>query len=456
MPNWHIDAIAEHLEAVTIGEIRNLVINIPPRFMKSLLVSVFWPTWVWINLPSIQWLFASYAEDLAFRDSLKCRRLILSPWYHGNWGDNYRIRGDQNQKSKYENDKGGHRIAVGLGGGVTGEGGDILVLDDPVKAKDADSDSVLKAACTFLDATLSTRGNNPKTVRKVIVMQRLSQKDPTGHILEKMRKGEEAWAHLCLPMEYEKQTYVTGLDWEDPRQEEGELLWPSRFGAKEVALLKQSLGARGAAGQLQQRPAPAGGMTFLKAWWLKQNRYHHGKNECVSRWVSVDTAMKDEDENAYSAASIWEMLPDYRIALVDVWKDKVQFPELITQLERISLKANRDDKLAGVVIEDRVSGISAVQTLRAQSPQWLSERVIAFAVGGRGKLYRAKQASSWCERGAVLLPYPSETAPWLFDFEAELFNFPGSRYKDQVDTFSQAIIYLEWYLSSWWQGMMTA
>jgi len=454
MHNWHIDAIAEHLEAVTEGHIRNLVINMPPRSMKSLLVCVFWPTWAWTKRPNLQWLFSSYAEDLALRDSLKCRRLIVSPWYQGNWGHVYQLRGDQNQKSKYENNKGGHRIAIGIGGVATGEGGDILVMDDPVKAKDGNSDAVLKSAASFLDETLSTRGNNPKTVRKVIIMQRLSQKDPTGHVLDKMGLGGERWEHLCLPMRYEGSRYMTSIGWRDPRKEEGDLLWPERFGEQEVANLEKSLGKHGAAGQLQQRPAPQGGATFLKSWWAEQNRYHHRKNEKVSRWLSVDTALKEADDNAYSAVSTWDMLPDYRIALTDVWRDKVNFPDLISQLERLSVQANRDDLLGGVVIEDRVSGISAVQTLRAQSPEWLASRVIAFPVGGKGKLYRARQASSWCERGGVLLPYPADTAPWLYEFEEEIFNFPGSRYADQVDTFSQMIVYLEWYLSSWWQGVM--
>jgi predicted phage terminase large subunit-like protein len=452
--NWHIDAICEHLEAVTWGEIRNLAINIPPRCMKSLLVSVFWPTWTWTNLPETQFLFASYAEALALRDSVKCRRVIFTPWYQERWGGLFQITGDQNQKSKFENDRGGHRIAAGLGGSITGEGADIIVGDDLVKAKDADSEAVLDAAVAFWKETLSTRGNDPKTVRKVLIMQRLSQRDPTGFILEEMRKGGEHFELLILPMEYERSTYVTGLGWSDPRREEGELLWPERFGRQEVELLKKTLGERGAAGQLQQRPAPPGGMVFRKAWWEGQSRYRYGKLEAVSRWLSVDSALKDEDENAYSVISTWDMLADYRIALANVWREKVTFPVLIEEITRQAVLAQRGDLLAGVVIEDRVSGTSAVQTLRATAPDWLAERTIAFPVGQRGKVYRAKQASVWCERGCVLLPYPSEHTPWLFAFEDELFTFPGSRFADQVDTLSQIVLYLEWYLSSYWQGVI--
>lgn len=447
--NWHIDAIAEHLMAVTRGEIRNLIINIPPRCMKSLSVAVFWPTWSWIDYPEIQWLFASYAEPLALRDSVKCRRLLYSKWYLDRWGDSFNICGDQNQKAKFENDQGGHRIAIGLGGAATGEGGDIIVVDDPTKAKDSDSEPMLNAAIAFWKGTLSTRGNDPRTVRRVVIMQRLSQRDLTGHILEEVRRGETEFEVLCLPMEYEKTARVTSLGWKDPRKEIGELLWPGRFGQKEVDQIARDLGPRDAPGQLQQRPAPAGGMTFLKAWYATRFKEH----KTVSRWLSVDTAMKDSDRNAYSVIETYDMFPDYRIGLSNVWRGKVGFPELLEKIEYQAKRANEGDLLSGVVIEDRVSGTSAVQTLRAAAPDWLSRVIIAFPVGSKGKQYRAQQASVWCQRGCVLLPQPSEDVPWLFAFEDELFNFPGSMYKDQVDAFAQIIIYLEWYLSAYWQGV---
>ncbi len=127
VPGWHIDAICEHLEAATRGEIRNLIINIPPRHMKSLITCVFWPTWLWTSRPETRWLFSSYGENLSIRDSIKCRRIIQSNWYQKNWGDTFQLTGDQNSKTRFENDKTGYRLATGVGGLGTGDGGDFLV-----------------------------------------------------------------------------------------------------------------------------------------------------------------------------------------------------------------------------------------------------------------------------------------------------------------------------------------
>jgi len=445
---WHIDAIAEHLEAVTAFEIRNLIINVPPRHMKSLSVAVFWPTWVWATKPGVQWLFASYGEHLATRDSLKCRRLIRSPWYQERWGDVYSLRGDQNRKTKYENDKGGHRIAVGVGGPATGEGGDIIAVDDPHKLQDANSEANLETACTWWDETMSTRSNNPKTVCKVIVMQRLHERDLTGHQLAKMLTSGEHYEHLCLPAEYEKRVYISPLGWEDPRKEPGQLLWAERFGPEELKATKAGLGSeRAIAGQLQQRPAPAGGTVYKKEWWREANRYDPEVSEqSIGRWLSIDTAMKDERRSNYTACSVFDLQANYRVRLSYVWRERLAFPQLIHAIETLAARFNTDDKLFGIIIEDRASGTSAFQTLLAAAPDWLRGLLIAFMPQG-SKLYRARQGSVWCERGCVLLPLPSAEVPWLFEFEDELFKFPGAAYDDMEDTFTQGIIYLEHYLA---------
>lgn len=449
---WHIDAICDHLEAVTSGEIRNLIINVPPRHMKSLSVAVFWPTWVWASSPEIQWLFSSYAEPLAVRDSVKCRRMLASQWYKARWGHVFRIMGDENRKVKFSNNMGGHRIAVGTGGGATGTGGDIIVVDDPMKAGDADSQAILEEKATWWDETMSTRGNDPRTVKKVIIMQRLNEGDLTGHILSKMREGGTYFEHLCLPAEYEPTTYTTSIGWQDPRKEADELLWGDRFGEEELISLKSSLGERGTAGQLQQRPAPIGGATYKRDWWDDINRYDPDDRqyEVVATWLSVDTALKESESHDFSAISIWDLTSEYRIALTGVWKMRVPFPSLVQHIERIAKEANVDGRLRGVVIEDKQSGTSAIQSLRAGAPEWLRKLIFSFSPRG-DKVYRARQASLWCERGAVLLPYPAEGVGWLFNFEAGLFTFPAVVYDDVEDTFSQMIIYLEHYLSAYWQ-----
>lgn len=453
---WHLEAISDHLEAVTRGEIRNLIINIPPRHMKSLSVCVFWPAWVWASKPEVAWLFSSHAEALAIRDNIKARRLMQSAWYQQRWGHVWKFAGDQNQKVRYENNRSGYRLATGVAGGATGEGGDIIVADDPLKAQDAYSDVVRTSTNEWWDETMSTRGNNPKTVARVIIMQRLHQDDLTGHVLERMKEaGADQYVHLCLPAEFEPNRFISPLGWVDPRQKEGELLWPARFGREELDALKSSLTEQGAAGQLQQRPAPKGGAIFKKDWWQGKNRYkaddNRLSNQVVARWISLDTALKDGQENDYTSGSVLELTPDYRLLVRTVKRDKLQFPNLLGWVVGLASAWNRDGKLRGVVIEDKTSGTSLFQTLAASAEPWLVALLIAFVPHG-SKTMRARQASNWCEKDCVWLPEPSGDVPWLFDFEEELFKFPTVAHDDQVDTLTQGIIYLENFISAGWHA----
>jgi hypothetical protein len=271
VPGFHIDAIIDHLEAVTRGQIRNLLINVPPRHMKSLLVSVFWPAWEWIIHPERRWLYSSYAASLSIRDSVKFRRLIESPWYHSRWGDRFDLTSDQNTKVRVDNSRSGYRIATSVGGSATGEGGDRIVCDDPHNVQEVESDSVRKGTLDWWDVVMSTRVNNPKTSAMVMVMQRCHQQDLSGHLLE-----QGGWEHLCLPAEYEGPTRATSIGFSDPRTIVGELLWKQRFGPQEIEDLKRKLGSYAAAGQLQQRPSPLGGGILKRHWW----RYFqpHGHN----------------------------------------------------------------------------------------------------------------------------------------------------------------------------------
>jgi hypothetical protein len=165
--NWHLDTISEHLMAITRGEIRNLLINIPPRHMKSIQVAVMWPVWVWITNPACRWLFASYSASLSVRDSLKCRRLMESPWFKENWGDRFSLTGDQNVKTFFENNKSGYRMATSTNAATTGHGGDVIVVDDPHNALEAQSDTMRESTLEWWDQAMSTRLNNPKTGAKV-------------------------------------------------------------------------------------------------------------------------------------------------------------------------------------------------------------------------------------------------------------------------------------------------
>jgi hypothetical protein len=230
--------------------------------MKSLLVSVLWPAWEWINWPERRWLYSSYGAQLSIRDSIKCRRLVESPWYRQRWADRFSLTSDQNTKGRFDNNRSGYRLSTSVNGAATGEGGDRIVCDDPHNVQEAESDAVRKATLDWWDVVMSTRVNDPRTSAKVVVMQRCHQQDLAGHLTE-----QGGWEHLVLPAEYEGPTRTTTIGFADPRQEHGELLWPERFGPKEIEELKVSLGSYAAAGQLQQRPSPSGGGLFKRHWF---------------------------------------------------------------------------------------------------------------------------------------------------------------------------------------------
>src|SRR5712692_6504314 len=188
----HVQAICEHLQAITEGRLRNLIINVPPGHAKSLLTAVFWPAWAWIDHPESRWLFSSYREPLATRDSVKCRRLIESPWYLERWGDRYQLAGDQNQKNRFENSATGYRVVVPMSSG-TGERGDYVVVDDPHSVDQAQSDAERTSAVDWWNGSMSTRLNDFATGHKIVIQQRLHESDLTGDLLA--RGGYQL---LCL------------------------------------------------------------------------------------------------------------------------------------------------------------------------------------------------------------------------------------------------------------------
>lgn len=296
LSNWHIDAISDHLQAVTEGHIQNLIINIPPRHGKSLSVSVFWPTWEWIDKPQMRYLFFSYQADNTIRDNIWSRELIQSHWYQQRWGYAYQLSRAVNRRDRVETDSHGYRIAGSVNSGITGEGGQRIVVDDPHELDDDESPWKVRDVAHWWDTVIPTRVNEPKTASRVIVQQRIHDKDLTGHLLEQMADGGRHYEKLVLPAEYEKKSMVsfertskkTGEIWRprveignlppeirpanedpkklielprDPRREDGELLWPERMPRGELESLKKEL-KRKASGQLQQRPVPSEGDVF--------------------------------------------------------------------------------------------------------------------------------------------------------------------------------------------------
>jgi predicted phage terminase large subunit-like protein len=420
--NWHIGEICKHLQAVTEGKIRRLIINIPPRFMKSLLVSVIWPAWEWASCPSRRWLSSSYAQNLAERDAVKMRTLIDSPWYQQRYGHVFNFKADQNAKSRFENDKTGFRVSTSPGGMGTGEGGDRLTADDPHNVKQAESDTTRETTLTWWDETMSSRYNNPKTGTAVIVMQRVHESDLTGHLLAK-----GGWEHLCIPMEYDGVRRSTSLGEYDPRTVEGELLWPDRFGVDEVEALKKALGSYATACQLQQRPSPRGGGIFQR----KDFRYYKILPTLDEIIISADCTFKDLKTSDNVAIQAWGTSGPNKYLLHRI-KEKLGFSATCTAIESMIAKF---PKHIAILIEDKANGSAVIEVLSQKFP-----RIIAVNPEG-GKVARAYAMQPEHEAGNIYIPDPS-IEPTIEDYIHEHCGFPNAAYDDEVDATTQCINWL--------------
>jgi predicted phage terminase large subunit-like protein len=462
---WPIQAVAEHLEAVASGEIRNLIVNIPPRCSKSSLVSVAFPAWVWAQPekywgptcgPGVQFLAASYAQKLSIEHSIKCRRLIKSPWYQKHWGKSFALTSDQDAKMRFENDKGGYRFITSVDSGVTGSGGQIIILDDPNDASDESSEAAIESAKNFWDGTISTRLNDPNTGSFIIVQQRISEDDITGHILSS-DQGE--WTHLMLPMFYEpERSFHTDIGWKDPRTEPGELLWPERFSEPTAKALERRLGPFRASGQLQQSPEPQGGGIIKRDWWQPWEDGGYPLMDFIL--ASLDTAYTEKTVNDPSALTIWGVFttdplatatriigqdgrPQYfertyteqapKVMLMKAWTERLELHDLVTKVAE-TCKHFRVDKL---LIEAKASGISVAQELR----RLYGNEGFAVQLNdpkSQDKISRLYSVQHLFSEKMVWAP----DRKWADEVISQCAQFPKAKHDDLVDTVSQAMRHL--------------
>lgn len=458
--SWHIAAIAEHLEACYRRQIKNLLIHVPPRSSKTSLISIAFPAWVWLHSPPEKFMYASYAAVLALEHSLKCRRLIESPWYQERWGNLVRLAADQNAKGFFENTAGGYRISTSVGSAATGRGGNILVCDDPNNAKDGESEVKREGTNLWWDQVWSTRLNDPKNDVKIVVQQRLHERDISGHIMT--NDAENEWVKLILPMEFEiarrSKTVILpstqGAIWQDPRTKEGELLCPLRFGEKEIRTYKKDLGTYGYSGQYQQRPSPPTGGIIKKAWfqWWKQDRPPVIKH-VIQSW---DTALETKDTNSYSACTTWGVFEHQgaqNIILLSLWRERVEYPDLRAMAQRLyrdyrdngknDLKPDGRHVPDVVLVEAKVSGISLIQDLTRAG-------ISAFRFDPNkygDKVQRVRLITHLIEGGRVWLPScpPEYTRlrPFAEVFLEEVTAFrPTIESRDLVDTMTQVLLRL--------------
>lgn len=348
---WVVDALCEHFEAVTLGQIRFLLINIPPRHTKSTIGSVIWPTWDWLHKPEDRFLCASYSLDLAIRDNLKKRNLIESPWFQVLYGTAFSLMAvdmqfgrehefalseDQNAKRFFMNDKLGYQLAVSVGSTTTGQGGSKLLIDDPHSAMEAHSEADRRTAASWFKETWSNRMNDASKDAMVVIGQRIHEKDISGLILSERTD----WVHLDLPAEFEpSRKCYTSIGWSDPRTVEGELLWPERFNAETIQRYKRDLGSIGYAAQYQQRPVPSDGGIFKKQWIRyfseTENAYilhkESGNTSVLKsacwRFTTVDLAVSLKQTADYTVIQTYDVTPQNDLLLIDQIRDRMDNPK---------------------------------------------------------------------------------------------------------------------------------
>lgn len=417
---WHMDAISEHLEAVTAGQITRLLINIPPGTMKSMSVGVFWPAWEWgpKGRPSIRFIGASHEEGLAIRDNVKMRRLVQSEWYQQLWPT--ALAGDQNAKTYFENAKTGWRQACPVRS-MTGRRGDRVTWDDPHSVEDAHSDAALGEANRVFRETLPTRLNNPDSSAIIIVMQRLSVKDVSGVILAE----DLGYDHLCLPMEYEGPSKATSIGFVDPRREVGELLFPARFPREVVDRDKKIMGPYAVAGQFQQRPSPAQGGEFQPDMIEVVDAIPAG----VVQWCRGWDLGATEGAGDYTAGVRVGQLRDGRYIVSHA-------------VRRQHGTAKRDQLIKATASAD---GMGMVKQSLPQDPGQAGKGQVAALVAMLAghqvhtspetgdKVVRARPFASQVNVGNVLML----RGDWNKDFTEELRLFPNGLNDDQVDAASR-------------------
>lgn len=405
--NWHVGATCEHLEAVHHGQIRRLLINIPPRFLKSTTVSVMYPAWTWIDRPAHKFLTGSYALKLAIRDSLKMRRLIQSPWYRERWGrgfnlsdnsdwgdpDGFELTNDQNQKMRFENDRSGYRIAFGFEGGVMGEGGDDVIIDDPHDRESAHSDLQRNGDIVTYREAITTRLNDPAKSAITIVMQRLHEHDLSGYVL-----AEGGYEHLILPMHYDpKRSKVTCIGWRDPRTTAGELLHPDRFTPEVTAEWEKSLGTA-AAGQLEQTPNPAEGGIIKRHWFRFYDELPLTFDVEIQSW---DLAFKGTETANFTAGQAWGKVgPNVYKKPGEVYK-QLDFVDACDAFEQYS----KDHPYATKLVEDKANGPALMSTMKRR----ISGIIPVEPTGGAEAV--AKAVAPYIQAGNVWLLNPYYATP---------------------------------------------
>ena len=418
---WALDAICEHLEAVTDGRIRRLLINCPPGLMKSLLVGVFWPAWEWgpQGMAHLKYVSTSHQQDLAVRDARKMRLIIESEWYQERWPMGLAI--DANAKTYFENTERGFRSSTAFTG-MTGKRGDRVILDDPHSVKSGESDAMRDDTIRTFREALPSRVNGKKSAI-VVIMQRLHEDDVSGNILSR----DTNYVHLCLPMRFEPERRCsTPIGFTDPHETDGELLFPELYDEERTVELEGELGPYGTAGQLQQSPVGRDGGMFKRFWFDGQFVESAPPGTKWKRWW--DLAATESKTADWTAGVLIGRTPTGQYIVGDSKRFRKE-PFQRNTLIRAQCEADVAQYGHGVEFWIPQDPGAAGKSQKADLVQFLDGfNVRAMRETGK-KEVRAEGFNAQCAGGNVKIL----KGVWNDDFLTELCVFPAGKHDDQVD-----------------------
>jgi predicted phage terminase large subunit-like protein len=420
-PAWHAEVLAAKLQGVREGGVKRLVVNVPPRHLKSLAASVALPAWLLGHDPALSVVNVTYAQELSEKFARDCRAVMMTPWYQSVFST--RLASPREPLAELQTTCGGFRMATSVGGVLTGRGADVILIDDPLKPIDAMSQSRRAAANDWFDSTLYSRLNDKAKGAIVIVMQRLHEDDLAGHVL-----AQGGWDLVSFPaIAEDDELHVAETPWrrDEFRRRAGEALAPEREPLATLERIRAIVGEMNFASQYQQRPAPAGG-GMIKAAWFNRYRREDGPQAFDRIIQSWDTANKPSELSDYSVCTTWGLKGPH-LYLLDVLRKKLSYPEL----KRAVVEQDARYSPQAILIEDRASGTQLIQELIAAG----CSRATRFSPEG-DKIMRLHAETATIENGFVWLP---DEAPWLADYLAELTVFPAGRHDDQVDSTAQAL-----------------
>lgn len=436
IPNWHLEVLCDALERARRGEIKRLIINVPPRSLKSIVVNVAYSTWLLGHNPKERIVSASYSAELAEKFARDSKIVMESEWYRRIFprtiiSKNRSTPGDFNTTAR------GGRYTSSVDGTMTGRGGNVIIIDDPIKPSDISSESAINKVNEWYQHTMLSRLDDPKNGTIILIMQRVHENDLTGYLLE----NSTDWVHIKIP-----QIAITDERWPVGdkvfRRAAGRPLNPTRIDAQTLTTSQQNFGTYVWSAQYQQEPCPLEGGIVKESWLHYYPAGNFDINSVACVFISWDTANKTGTTNAYSAAIVVVMTYDRRFYLVDVYRDRWDMPNLVKMATDIyngwKYKTDARNKVT-MLIEDAASGTQLIQYLNAtRDAHGLSFNIVPIKPNG-DKVSRLVGCSALIENGT--LQFPQEEPDWWAEFKKELLSFPSGRYKDQVDALTQCINY---------------